>query len=156
MIYHMGIEKNSSEHNDDGLTAKIASLTILQGIVSRMASNSQMMKTWAITIVTGFIAIKSTLGGIGCFTNLVPVLVCCAFSFLDAYYLSQERVFRSVYNKLSEIPVGSGAHYLAFRQEIKSAIQQPKNKVKACYTSLSIICFYAPLAVVSTFILIKG
>ncbi|EKY2038156.1 hypothetical protein RA259_004253 [Cronobacter sakazakii] len=152
----MSIEKNSSEHNDDGLTAKVASLTILQGIVSRMASNSLAMKTWAITIVTGFIAIKSTLGGMGCFANLVPILICCAFSFLDAYYLSQERVFRHIYNELAKSPVGGGVNYLDFGKEIKLANQQSKNKIRACYTSLSVICFYAPLVVISTIILIKG
>jgi hypothetical protein len=114
------------------------------------------MKTWAITIVTGFIAIKSTLGGLGCLSYLVPLLLCFSFSYLDAYYLSQERIFRSVYNKLASSLVGSGVNYLDFSQEIIAAVNTPENSLKRSYQSTSIIYFYLPLAIISTIILMKG
>ncbi|AZK65146.1 hypothetical protein [Pectobacterium versatile] len=152
----MSIERLQPEHRDDGMPAKVASLASLQSIISRMASNSQLMKTWAITIVTGFIAIKSTLGGLGCLSYLVPLLLCFSFSYLDSYYLSQERVFRGVYNNLASTLVGSGVNYLDFKQQIITSVGQPNNSLRACYKSPSIIYFYLPLAVISTIILIKG
>ncbi|MDT3668600.1 hypothetical protein ROK90_21740 [Cronobacter dublinensis] len=149
-------EVNKHEHHDDGLTAKIASLTILQGIISRMASNSLAMKTWAITVVAGFVAIKSSLGSLGGLTTLVPILVCLAFSFLDAYYLSQERIFRSVYNSLSSDKVGCGSNYLDFSNNVKEAAKLSDNKPKACYTSPSVMYFYVPLAFIAVIIMVKG
>ncbi|MDE9519613.1 hypothetical protein KKJ17_18265 [Xenorhabdus bovienii] len=152
----MSEERTQLENRDDGLPAKVASLTNLQSIIMRMASNSQLMKTWAITIVTGFIAIKSTLGGLGCLSYFVPLLLCFSFSYLDSYYLSQERIFRSVYNNLASTLVGNGVNYLDFSQEIKSSAKEPNNSLRECYKSLSIVFFYAPLAIISTIILIKG
>lgn len=146
----------SIEHSDYGLPAKVAALTNLQSIITRMASNSQLMKTWAITIVTGFIAIKSTLGGLGCLSYVVPLLLCFCFSYLDSYYLSQERIFRCVYNELASIVVGSSHNYLNFSPEVKKHKDEEKNSVRNCYKSPSILYFYAPLAFISTIILMKG
>ncbi|EFD0876670.1 hypothetical protein FEU66_21060 [Escherichia coli] len=152
----MSIEDLPPEHRDDGLPAKVASLASLQTIIARMASNSQLMKTWAITIVTGFIAIKSTFGGLGCLSYLVPLLICISFSYLDSYYLSQERIFRDVYNKLAAIPVGNKVMYLDFKNEIFETSKKDKNSLMACFKSPSIIYFYFPMTIISTAILIKG
>lgn len=152
----MTTENIQPEHRDDGLPAKVASLASLQSIITRMASNSQLMKTWAITIVTGFIAIKSTLGGLGCLSYLVPLLLCFSFSYLDSYYLSQERIFRDVYNKMASSPVGSGVQYLDFKNEISEAAKKSENSLKDCFKSPSVKYFYFPMAVIATIILIKG
>ncbi|EMF8479017.1 hypothetical protein ABM000_07590 [Morganella morganii] len=152
----MSIENLQSEHRDDGLPAKVASLTSLQAIIARMASNSQLMKTWAITIVTGFIAIKSTFGGLGYLSYLVPFFLCFSFSYLDSYYLSQERIFRDVYNKLAEMPVGSNVNYLNFKDEIIYSSKKEGNSIIDCYKSPSVIYFYIPMVIIATIILIKG
>ncbi|MEB7926099.1 hypothetical protein NGJ69_20700 [Atlantibacter hermannii] len=149
-------ESVQPEFRDDGITAKIATLTNLQAIITRMASNSQLMKTWAITVITGFIAIKSTLGGLGCLSYFVPLILCFAFSYLDSYYLSQERVFRNVYNELASKLVGTETNYLDFKDEIKKSSLNPENHLKHCYKSSSIAFFYIPLVLASTIILIKG
>lgn len=152
----MGEGNLQMEHRDDSLTAKVASLASIQLIVARMASNSQTMKTWAITIVTGFVAIRSTLDSLGCLSYLVPLFICISFSYLDSYYLSQERVFRSVYNKLSSVSVGTGVNYLDFKDEIISSSGMENNSLVNCYKSPSVMYFYIPLAIISTIILIKG
>ncbi|HAN7108478.1 TPA: hypothetical protein IF315_001204, partial [Escherichia coli] len=149
-------ENLQPEHRDDGLPAKIAALASLQAIIARMASNSQLMKTWAITIVTGFIAIKSTFGGLGYLSYLVPILICISFSFLDSYYLSQEKIFRDVYNKLAAIPVGNEMMYLDFKGEIYKTSQEENNSLMICFKSPSISLFYIPMAIISTVILIIG
>ncbi|MGK3191557.1 hypothetical protein [Enterobacter soli] len=152
----MSTENLQPEHRDDGLPAKVASLASLQSIIARMASNSQLMKTWAITIVTGFIAIKSTFGGLGSISYMVPFLLCLSFSYLDSYYLSQERIFRDVYNKQAKIPVGSNINYLDFKDLIVECSKQEKNSVKSCIKSPSVIYFYIPMVIIATVILIKG
>lgn len=152
----MSNESLQMAHGDDSLTAKIASLTSIQQVVTRMASNSQMMKTWAMTVVTGFVTIQAKLNGLGCLSYLVPLLICISFAYLDAYYLSQERIFRDVYNTLASVAVGSGINYLDFNGEIKSSSCIPNNSVVECYKSPSVFYFYAPLTIISTMILMAG
>jgi len=72
-------------------------LTILQGVINRMSSNSAGCKTWCITIVSAItvvIAGKSKPSLV--LVALVPILL---FFFLDSYYLGLELRFRESYNK---------------------------------------------------------
>lgn len=71
-------------------------LTILQGIINRMASNSSGCKTWCITLVSAVIVIIADKGRPNfIWISVVPISL---FFFLDAYYLGLERQFRDVYN----------------------------------------------------------
>lgn len=144
------------EQGDNGITAKVASLTNLQSIITRMGSNSQLMKTWVITVVTGFIAIKTAIGGLGFFSYLVPMLVCFIFSYLDSYYLSQERIFRHVYNDIASILVGGECNYFDLKDKIEKQLINKDNSIIVCYKSNSIMFFYIPLVIISTIIIIFG
>jgi hypothetical protein len=68
-------------------------IKLIQDIIKRMAFNSFMLKGWTVTLV----AIALLLGGTKyqTFISFIPLL---AFSFLDAYYLWQERLYRRLYN----------------------------------------------------------
>ena len=71
-------------------------LQILQGVISRMASNSAACKTWCIALVTAIIVVlaeKET--GKYVWISAVPIILLCL---LDAYYLGLERSFCSLYN----------------------------------------------------------
>jgi hypothetical protein len=71
-------------------------LTILQGVIGRMASNSAGAKTWCITLVSAIIVITADKGEPRyVWIALVPVGL---FFLLDAYYLGLERQFRERYN----------------------------------------------------------
>ncbi len=75
-------------------------LTILQSVISRMASNSASSKTWCITIVSAILVLvadKSKPELV--YLTLIPTLL---FWFLDAYYLGLERAFRTSYNNFIE------------------------------------------------------
>src|SRR5947208_1299956 len=71
-------------------------LTILQGVITRMASNSASAKTWCIALVSAIIVVIADKGQPGyVWISIVPV----GLSFLlDAYYLGLERQFRDRYN----------------------------------------------------------
>lgn len=71
-------------------------LTILQGVINRMAANSTGCKTWCIALVSAIAVIiadkeKPELVWI----SVVPIGL---FLFLDAYYLGLEKRFRDRYN----------------------------------------------------------
>jgi hypothetical protein len=71
-------------------------LTILQGVIGRMASNSAGAKTWCIALVSAIIVVVAGKGEPGYVSiALVPVGL---FFLLDAYYLGLERQFRDRYN----------------------------------------------------------
>jgi hypothetical protein len=83
-------------------------LDICQSIISRLANNSFQLKTWAIGLTGGVLAIAKD----GLFNNPwgswnIPVLVLVvlyAFWYLDAYFLRQERLFRKIYDKIVADP----------------------------------------------------
>ncbi|MCK9995009.1 MAG: hypothetical protein KAH56_01880 [Candidatus Krumholzibacteria bacterium] len=75
-------------------------LSILQGVINRMASNCAGCKTWCITLVSAIIVIiadKSNPTYV--WVALVPVTL---FVFLDSYYLGLEQRFRDSYNEFIE------------------------------------------------------
>jgi hypothetical protein len=75
---------------------KIKHLEMLQGVISRMAGNSFLIKGWSITIVSAFVALTVSNGNkILIAAALFPTIM---FWFLDAYFLRQERLFRKLYD----------------------------------------------------------
>lgn len=71
-------------------------LTILQGVIGRMASNSSGAKTWCIALVSAIIVVVADKADPRyVWIALVPVAL---FFVLDAYYLGLERQFRDRYN----------------------------------------------------------
>ena len=78
-------------------SAAQAHMTMLQGIVQRMAANSASCKTWCITIVSAVVVAVADKGN----ANLlwIAALPIPAFFMLDVYYLGLERGFRESYNK---------------------------------------------------------
>lgn len=77
---------------------KLKHLEFIQNIISRMASNSFLLKGWAITIVSALIAISIDKNNCNYFIVVYfPLIV---FWLLDTYYLKQERLFRHLYNEV--------------------------------------------------------
>jgi hypothetical protein len=73
-----------------------AHLTLLQGVIQRMASNSASCKAWCITLVSAILVIVADKAKPQyAFIALVPVLL---FFVLDAYYLGLEKGFRESYS----------------------------------------------------------
>jgi hypothetical protein len=71
-------------------------LGFIQGIISRQAGNSFLIKGWVLTVtaaVAGF-AISQRNWKIAAL-GLGPLFI---FAWLDAYYFRQERLFRCLYN----------------------------------------------------------
>ena len=71
-------------------------LSIIQGAINRMASNSTGCKTWCITLVSAIlIVIADKNKPQYAWIALIPSLL---FLILDAYYLGLEKGFRNSYN----------------------------------------------------------
>lgn len=84
---------------------KIRHLEMIQGIINRMANNSFMLKGWAVTLVAGIFALASKEADKSYFLiAYVPIII---FWGMDSYYLLQERLYRSLYNKVCNLGAGS-------------------------------------------------
>lgn len=74
-------------------------LTMIQGVISRMANNSFLLRSWSIVLVAALFAAASEktilyFAGLA----LLPVI---AFWILDGYFLWQERLYRELYNDVA-------------------------------------------------------
>jgi len=69
-------------------------IDIIQDIIKRMAFNSFMIKGWAITLVVVTLLLKGTDKS-QIWIAFIPLVV---FWFLDAYFLRQERMYRTLYD----------------------------------------------------------
>jgi hypothetical protein len=71
-------------------------LTILQGVISRMATNSSSCKTWCVTLVSAILSLS--FSGQKFHIIVVALFPIVVFGLLDAYYLFLEASFRKQYN----------------------------------------------------------
>ena len=80
---------------------KIQHLQMIQGIITRMASNSFSLKGWAVTLVAAIFAL--TWANINRGFLLIALIPIFAFWALDAYYLNLERKNRKLYDKVRKM-----------------------------------------------------
>lgn len=128
---------------------KLAHLEMIQGVITRMASNSFALKGWAVTLVAGLFALSSE--DANQFYYLVTYIPIVVFWYLDAYYLCQERMYRNLYEKVrkldeKDIDFSMNAAAKEFQSE--------KNTVSNCFLSKTILGFYLPLALLTAGIII--
>ena len=73
-----------------------AHLSIVQGVINRMAGNSASCKNWCVVLVAAILVLVARTDT----TDYAPLalLPTLLFLFLDAYYLALEQVFRNSYN----------------------------------------------------------
>lgn len=95
---------NSTDDLKAGLDdRRIKHLELIQGVITRMANNSFMLKGWSLTVVTGILALGAAAPGNHKLLWLIgmPVFL---FWCLDGYYLWQERLFRRLYDDVRTSP----------------------------------------------------
>lgn len=124
-------------------------LDLIQGIINRMSSNSFMLKGWTVTLVAGiFVLSGKDTDQLYFLVAYIPVLV---FWYLDSYYLLQERLYRSLYEKVRKTEeISIDFSLIATSEEFSSC----KNSYYSCLFSKTELWFYLPLAIVCTGIII--
>ena len=124
-------------------------LDYIQGVINRMAENSFALKGWAVTLISGiFVLAGKDTDKMYFLVAYIPIIV---FWGLDAFYLLQERLYRSLYNKVrnmkeNEIDFSMNTCLDEFKTD--------KNTWCNCMLSKTEVWFYIPLALVSTGIIV--
>ena len=117
----------------DDMEEKLKHLEFIQGVITRMNSNSFAIKTWMMTILAAFLAMyASHQNAWYLLVAIVPTLV---FWFLDAKYLKMERQYRKLYEA-------------ALKNQI-AVFDMDASKYNECYISVlfskTILWVYIPI-----------
>ena len=121
-------------------------LEMIQNVINRLANTSFLLKGWGITLIIGLFAIiveKKDAVYI-----IVALLTFTIFWFLDGYFISQERLFRSLYDEVrckQESDIDFSMHIERFYKN--------KNTWLRSLFSLTISIFYLPLILIMCLIL---
>ncbi|MDP8993545.1 MAG: hypothetical protein M3N07_00955 [Pseudomonadota bacterium] len=115
------------------VSLRLAHLSMLQGIIDRLAGNSATAKNFCISLATAAAAIALAEN----FPDLLwlAAVVIAFFASLDAYYLALERAFRDTYSIVEARPLSAASDLSIGRGPIR---------LISALTSPSIWLFYLP------------
>lgn len=82
------------------MESKLKHLELVQGVINRMASNSFLLKGWSVTLISALFALAAQD------TNQLFIYLayfpCVAFWSLDGYFLWQEKMYRKLYDEVTQ------------------------------------------------------
>ena len=129
---------------------KIKHLEFIQGIITRMAKNSFMLKGWAVTLIVGIFAL--TIQDSDRLFGLLADVSILIFWGLDAYYLSLERQYRRLYDEVrlqSENDIDFNLklnHKKSFRAWMKCVFSKTEVtyylSIALCATGIALLIFF--------------
>jgi hypothetical protein len=79
------------------MDSRTSYLQIVQGVINRLATNSFLLKSWSVTLVSAIVAlgVKDSQESF----ILLAYFPALAFWFLDGYFLSREKKYRDLYER---------------------------------------------------------
>jgi len=129
------------------LDAKLKHLEFIQNVIDRMAGNLFFLRGWAVTLIAALFALSAKD------TNHTYIWIAFFPAFIfwifDAYFLSQERRFRDLYNRVREVP----EEKINFSMDTKDFKAVEKNSWFSCFCSPTLAGFYLPLLLLMVFII---
>ena len=122
-------------------------LEFIQAVINRMAGNSFLLKGWAITLVAALFALSAKdTNQSYIFIAYFPVII---FWILDGYFLSQERLFRDLYNHVRKLDEKE----IDFSMDTSEYTKEKKNSWLYSIFSVTLRFFYISLVVVMLLVL---
>ncbi len=123
------------------MDTKLKHLEFVQAVINRMAGNSFLLKGWSVTLAAALFALSAKDAN----PKLVaiayyPVL---AFWLLDGYFLSQERLFRALYDKVRKT-LDSEIDFSMDTREFKAG----RNTWARSTLSTTLLIFYGTVLIV--------
>lgn len=109
-----------------------------QSIVSRMASNSFLLKGWCVTLVSALLALASKDSNTKFI--LVAYFPVMMFWILDSYFLWQERLFRKLYDKIRVTDEGA----IDFSMNTSTLVEQTAPWARVAF-SITLVLFYGTM-----------
>ncbi|MDR2203186.1 MAG: hypothetical protein LBE76_02580 [Nitrososphaerota archaeon] len=123
---------------------KMRHLEMIQSIITRMATNSFMLKGWTITLIVGIFALATKdANSIYFLIAYIPIML---FWVLDSYYLQLERKYRKLYEKIGKQADAD----LTFTLQTPSSCRAQKTSYLQSLLSVTECCFYMSFVVLVT------
>lgn len=115
-------------------------LEFIQGVITRMAGNLFFLRGWTITLIAVLLAlfIKGNNSEYAIYFLLVFIIV---FWLLDGYFLSQERLFRALYNHVRKLDEKE----IDFSMDTSEYSEDKRNNWLRSMFSSTLLLFYLPL-----------
>lgn len=128
---------------------KIRYLEMIQNVMSRMASNSFLLKGWTVTIVVGLFAFanKDDMNSKYILFALIPTLF---FWPLDGFFIRQEWLFKKLYEHVITV----GETDVNFSMKTDQFKTDKVSWIKAIF-SKTLLIFYLPLIGVIILVLLS-
>ena len=117
-------------------------LELIQNVITRMAGNLFFLRGWSITLIAALFAlfIKEPDRRY-IFVVYFPVVI---FWILDGYFLSQERLFRALYDHVRKLDEKE----IDFSMETSKYQKEEKNGWLSSMFSTTLVFFYIPLVII--------
>lgn len=127
-------------------------LEFIQGVISRMGGNLFYLRGWSITLIGGLLALLSQQNNKDEFPLFMLTGVIVVFWFYDGYFLSLERRYRALYNKVRQQPVEE----VDYSMDIREFAGDKRNSLVYCLFSKTLAPFYVLFLAATIYLLIKN
>ena len=123
-------------------------LEFIQNIISRMSSNLFFLRGWTITLIGVLLALFAKNNNSD-YTIYFLILIIFVFWILDGYFLSQERLFRDLYNDVRKLK----EEEIDFSMNTSKYKKYKRNTIIYTMFSPTLLIFYLPLIGATLFII---
>jgi hypothetical protein len=121
-------------------------LEFIQMAINRMASNLFLLKGWTVTLIAALFALAAKdAKPVYALIAYIPAFM---FWLLDAYFLSQERRFRSLYDHVRVLE----ENQINFSMNTEPFKEEPRNLFWRAFWSLTLRLYYG--ALIATMLLV--
>ena len=122
-------------------------LEFIQTVINRMTNNSFLLKGWALTLIVALFALSAKDSNNSyIFITFLPVII---FWILDGYFLSQERLFRDLYDdarKLKEEEIDFSMNTAKYKKN-------NRNSWISSIFSVTLFIYYLSLVAIMLFVI---
>lgn len=120
------------------METKTKHLEMIQGVVGRMGGNLFYLRGWSITLAAGLLALLAQKDSPKLFPLLMLGAVTIIFWIYDGYFLSLERKYRDLYDKVRKLPDSK----VDFSMDVSEFSALKKNALLYCMFSKTLAPFY--------------
>lgn len=126
-------------------------LEFIQGVISRMGGNLFYLRGWSITLIAGLLALASNKNTWNMFISVVLCMVTILFWIYDGYFLSQERKYRKLYDKVRKMYEDQ----IDFSMDTREFSVYKDTSIINCMLSKTLAPFYICLLIASLYLIIS-
>lgn len=126
-------------------------LEFIQGVITRMGGNLFYLRGWSITLIGGLLALLSQQNNKDEVPLVMLTAVVVVFWFYDGYFLSLERRYRGLYNKVRK----QNHETIDYSMDIREFSSEKNNTLVYCMFSKTLAPFYILFLIASIYLIAR-